>query len=136
MKKVLEAAVAAALILVPAGAEAGEKKQNVNGYAFVNKDWVMTEYTMKWQFVESQKELEATVRAEGIRVAEDDGDPIMDNVRIRRNRATGVGTCTATIVSPEKRVDAEVMLHVQLHCIYGRWHDAPKFGPRMQTAGM
>lgn len=98
MKKVLEAAVAAALILVPAGAEAGEKKQNVNGYAFVNKDWVMTEYTMKWQFVESQKELEATVRAEGIRVAEDDGDPIMDNVRIRRNRATGVGTCTATIV--------------------------------------
>lgn len=131
------AGVLLAALTIPTDALA-QNGRNVDGYKFSNKDWVMTEYTMKWRFVNNQKELESVVSSQGIRAAEDDGDPIMDNVHITRNRTTGIGTCTATIISPEKKIDHEVMLHVQLHCIYGRWHAAPTFEkrPRMASSGM
>lgn len=114
------------LVTMPAHA----KDAKVDGYEF-HPEYVALEYTMQWQFVDNERELHAIAAAEGIRTHEDDGDPLMDNVHLYTNKTTGARRCVAVIVSPQRKIDAAVMLHVQLHCIYGRWHDAPTFGPRM-----
>jgi hypothetical protein len=130
MKRLILGALTAASLLA-SPALAGDKKQNrigPDGYAFTQKDFVMTKYTMTWVLVPDKAALDKIGESMGSPPTENDGDPLVDLVRVSRK----AGYCIGYIVDPERLYEPAFIAHITMHCMYGRWHAPNDIGPRVK----